>query len=210
MAKNEVPVVKADKVLLSSGKLRPSYFDGLVEAGCDEAGRGCLAGSVFAAAVILPKGYENAEINDSKQLSPERREQLRRQIEHDAVAWAVAEVTAKEIDEINILEASILAMRRALDALSVRPQAVIADGNHFHPYGDVPCRAVIKGDASYLDIAAASILAKTHRDAYMRQLHEQYPVYGWNVNKGYPTRAHREAIQRYGVSPVHRLTFRLL
>lgn len=210
MATNEVPVIKADRALLSSGRLRETFFAGVVEAGCDEAGRGCLAGSVFAAAVILPRGYENPEINDSKKLTPARRERLRCQIEHDAVAWAVAQVTAKEIDEINILEASILAMHRALDALSVRPQAVIADGNHFHPYGSVPCRAVIKGDASYLDIAAASILAKTHRDAYMRQLHEQYPVYGWDVNKGYPTRAHREAIRKYGVSPLHRLTFRLL
>lgn len=210
MATNEVPVIKADKALLSSGRLRETFFDGVVEAGCDEAGRGCLAGSVFAAAVILPRGYENAEINDSKQLTPARREQLREQIEHDAVAWAVAQVTAKEIDEINILEASILAMHRALDALSVRPQAVIADGNHFHPYQDLPCRAIIKGDATYLDIAAASILAKTHRDACMRRLHEVYPMYGWDVNKGYPTRAHREAIRQYGVSPLHRLTFRLL
>lgn len=187
--------------------------DGLIEAGCDEAGRGCLAGSVYAAAVILPPDYENAGLNDSKQLSPRRRYKLREEIERDALAWAVGVVTPEEIDQINILNASILAMHRALDQLAVRPEYVIVDGNRFKPYCDrttgeiLPHTTIVKGDGRYLSIAAASILAKTYRDDYMLALHEQYPHYGWNHNMGYPTREHREGIRQYGITPVHRLTF---
>lgn len=190
--------------------LAESYFEGLVEAGCDEAGRGCLAGSVFAAAVVLPPGYTNPRLNDSKQLSERRRYELRAEIERDATAWAVGVVTAGEIDSINILRASILAMHRALDGLKVRPQAVIVDGNRFTPYGDLPFRTIVKGDSKYMSIAAASILAKTYRDDYMQELDKQFPQYMWRKNKGYPTREHREAIRRYGVTPYHRLSFTLL
>lgn len=190
--------------------LKNHYFDGVVEAGCDEAGRGCLAGSVYAAAVILPEGYENAELNDSKKLTARKRTELRRVIERDAVAWAVGIVTPEEIDKINILNASFLAMHRALDALSVRPEAVIVDGNRFKPYRDLPWQTFVKGDGLYANIAAASILAKTHRDAEMARLHSIYPMYGWDVNKGYPTKAHRAAIAANGPSPLHRSTFRLL
>ena len=190
--------------------LLPYYNDTLVEAGCDEAGRGCLAGSVYAAAVILPKDYHNELLNDSKKLSERKRYALRPEIERDAVAWAVGVVTAKEIDQINILNASILAMHRALDALSVRPEAIIVDGNRFKPYGKIPYTTIVKGDAKYLSIAAASILAKTYRDDYMMKLHEEYPCYAWNKNMGYPTKAHREGIEAYGVSPYHRLSYRLL
>lgn len=190
--------------------LLPLFNDrGLVEAGCDEAGRGCLAGSVFAAAVILPKDYENSELNDSKKLTAARRYALRRVVEHDASAWAVAEVTAKEIDEINILNASILAMHRALDKLTLRPEFIIVDGNRFKPYGDLPHQTIVKGDGKYLSIAAASILAKTYRDDYMHRLAEEYPGYGWERNAGYPTKQHRAAIARLGTTPYHRLTFRL-
>lgn len=185
------------------------YYDGLTEAGCDEAGRGCLAGSVYAAAVILPDGYENAEINDSKKLSDRQRRRLRTVIEHDALAWAVGVVTAAEIDRINILNASILAMHRALDALTLRPQAVIVDGNRFYKYRDLPHTTIVKGDGKYLAIAAAAILAKTYRDDYMIELDRMYPQYGWSVNKGYPTKQHREAIRAYGTSPYHRRTFNL-
>lgn len=184
-------------------------YGGLVVAGCDEAGRGCLAGSVFAGAVILPEGYRNERLDDSKKLSERARYRLREEIERDAVAWAVGEVTAREIDRINILEASILAMHRALDGLKVRPQAVIVDGNRFHEYAGLPFRTVVKGDATYLQIAAASILAKTFRDDYMRRLAEEYPYYGWERNKGYPTRQHRESIRAHGPSPYHRATFNL-
>lgn len=180
---------------------------GLVEAGCDEAGRGCLAGSVYAAAVIFPPGYENAELNDSKQLTAARRYKLRKVIEHDALAWAVGIVTPEEIDEINILNASILAMHRALDVLKVRPEFVIVDGNRFKPYGEIPHVTVVKGDGKYLSIAAASILAKTYRDDYMHALHEEFPMYGWNRNAGYPTKQHREAILKYGITPYHRKSF---
>lgn len=190
--------------------LLPFYHPDAVEAGCDEAGRGCLAGSVYAAAVILPPDYQNAEINDSKKLSPVRRYALRLQIERDAIAWAVGVVTAQEIDEINILRASILAMHRALDALKVRPQAVIVDGNRFTPYRDLPYKTIVKGDGKYLSIAAASILAKTFRDDYMLQLNGAFPQYDWDKNKGYPTKAHREAIRQYGATPYHRMTFNLL
>lgn len=180
------------------------------EAGCDEAGRGCLAGPVYAAAVILPANFSHPLLNDSKKLTEARRELLRHVIEQEAVAWAVGTVSAQEIDRINILRASILAMHRALDALSVRPGAVIVDGNRFSPYADIPWKTFVKGDGKYGNIAAASILAKTHRDEHMKMLHEQYPVYAWNVNKGYPTKAHREAIAKHGPSPLHRMTFRLL
>lgn len=185
------------------------YISSRLEAGCDEAGRGCLAGDVYAAAVILPDGYRHPLLNDSKRLTERRREELRPVIERDAVAWAVGVVTAREIDEINILRASILAMHRALDVLAVRPGAVIVDGNRFTPYGELPWETFVKGDGRFGNIAAASILAKTHRDEAMRRLHEQYPQYGWDVNKGYPTRAHRAAIAEHGPSPYHRMTFRL-
>jgi len=188
--------------------LKSHYFTDLIEAGCDEAGRGCLAGSVFAAAVILPTDYENALLNDSKKLTEKQRYALRTQIEADALAWAVGEVTADEIDAINILNASIPAMHRALDGLKLRPQAVIVDGNRFKPYGTLPHETIVKGDAKYLSIAAASILAKTYRDDYMDNLALQYPVYQWNVNKGYPTKAHRAAIEEHGISPFHRKTFK--
>lgn len=190
--------------------LAKHYYINKVEAGCDEAGRGCLAGSVFAAAVILPPDYENAELNDSKQLSEKRRYALREQVERDAVAWAVGIVTPEEIDRINILNASILAMHRALDQLSVRPEAIIVDGNRFKPYGQLPHTCIVKGDGKYLSIAAASILAKTYRDDYMKQLAGEYPMYDWQSNKGYPTAKHREALRQYGPSPYHRMTYNLL
>ena len=190
--------------------LKSHYYSGLVEAGCDEAGRGCLAGSVFAAAVILPEDYVNDTLNDSKQLSAKQRYALRAEIERDALAWAVGVVTPEEIDEINILNASILAMHRALDQLKVRPEAIIVDGNRFKPYRFIPYTTVVKGDGKYLSIAAASILAKTYRDDYMDRLAEEFPQYGWDGNKGYPTKAHREAIARYGVTPYHRKSFKLL
>lgn len=190
--------------------LKSHYYDNLIEAGCDEAGRGCLAGSVYAAAVILPEDYENAELNDSKQLSAARRYKLREVVERDALAWAVGVVTPEEIDKLNILNASILAMHRALDALKVRPQAVIVDGNRFKPYRDLPYTTIIKGDGRYLSIAAASILAKTYRDDYMDEQAKLYPQYDWLSNKGYPTRKHREAIREYGITPIHRRTFHLL
>lgn len=188
--------------------LESSFHKGVVEAGCDEAGRGCLAGSVFAAAVILPEGYVNADLNDSKKLTPRRRYELREVIERDALAWAVGEVTPGEIDEINILNASFLAMHRALDALRLRPEAIIVDGNRFKPYHDVPYNTIVKGDGKYLSIAAASILAKTYRDDYMDRLADEYPQYDWKSNKGYPTAKHREAIARHGLTPVHRKTFK--
>lgn len=190
--------------------LLPYYNENLIEAGCDEAGRGCLAGSVYAAAVILPKDYRNDALNDSKRLSASRRYKLREEIMRDAVAWAVGVVTPSEIDEINILNASILAMHRAVDQLSVRPQALIIDGNRFRPYQDLPYTTIVKGDGKYQSIAAASILAKTFRDDYMKELHEQYPFYGWNRNAGYPTREHSEAIREHGITPYHRKTFNLL
>lgn len=190
--------------------LESCYYKGKVEAGCDEAGRGCLAGSVFAAAVILPEGYQNELLNDSKQLTEKKRYQLREMIERDAVAWAVGIVTPEEIDKINILNASILAMHRALDQLKVRPEAVIVDGNRFKKYKDLPHTTIVKGDGKYLSIAAASILAKTYRDDYMNQLAEEYPQYDWKSNKGYPTKKHREAIRQFGITPYHRKTFNML
>ena len=190
--------------------LKSAYYTDKVEAGCDEAGRGCLAGSVYAAAVILPPNYENELLNDSKQLSERKRYLLRSIIENDAVAWAVGVVTAEEIDKINILNASILAMHRALDALKVQPEAIIVDGNRFKPYNDVPYTTIVKGDGKYLSIAAASILAKTYRDDYMKTIAEEYPQYDWKSNKGYPTNKHRAAIKKYGISPYHRKSFTLL
>ena len=227
--------------------LKNHFYEGLIEAGCDEAGRGCLAGSVYAAAVILPPDYHNEQLNDSKQLTDRQRKQLRSIIEHDALAWAVGIVTPAEIDKINILRASFLAMHRALDQLKVRPEALIIDGNRFTPYhpsladgndisrtsylafptvgrlpvafprtsnhsqeAALPHTCIVKGDAKYLSIAAASILAKTYRDDYMDRLAEEYPQYDWEHNKGYPTRKHREAIRQYGTTPYHRLSYNLL
>ena len=195
--------------------LKPYMIEGVVEAGCDEAGRGSLAGSVFAAAVILPPDFSNDILNDSKQLTERQRCMLREVIEREAIAWAVAEVTAEEIDRINILQASLLGMHRALDQLTVVPEHILVDGNKWKPYVppggllEVPARTVVKGDATYMSIAAASILAKTYRDDYMLRLHEQYPMYGWDENKGYPTAAHYEAIRQYGVTPYHRKSFNL-
>lgn len=190
--------------------LKSHYYEGLVEAGCDEAGRGCLAGSVYAAAVILPPDYHNADLNDSKQLTERRRYALRDIIERDAVAWAVGIVTPEEIDKINILNASFLAMHRALDQLSVRPEAIIVDGNRFRPYHDLPYATIVKGDGKYQAIAAASILAKTFRDDYMNELAAEYPYYDWQQNKGYPTPHHREGIREHGISPYHRKSYNLL
>lgn len=190
--------------------LKNYYEQGRVEAGCDEAGRGCLAGSVYAAAVILPPDYHNERLNDSKKLTARQRYALRQDIERDAVAWAVGVVTPQEIDQINILNASILAMHRALDQLQVRPEAIIVDGNRFKPYRDLPHATIVKGDGKYLSIAAASILAKTYRDDEMIRLAQEYPDYDWQHNMGYPTRKHREAIRQHGITPYHRRTFNLL
>ena len=190
--------------------LLPYMEAGRIEAGCDEAGRGCLAGAVYAAAVILPPDFHNDELNDSKQLSERRRYALRPIIEAEAVAWAVGVVTPEEIDRINILKASFLAMHRAIEQLKVRPEHLLIDGNRFTPYPGIGHTTVVKGDGKYLSIAAASILAKTYRDDYMNRLATEYPEYAWDVNKGYPTKAHREAIRQYGITPYHRKTFRLL
>lgn len=184
--------------------------EGLIEAGCDEAGRGCLAGPVYAAAVILPPDFVHPQLNDSKQLTARKREALRTLVEREALAWAVGIVTPEEIDGINILNASILAMHRAIDQLSLRPEYLIIDGNRFRPYADIPHTTIVKGDARYLSIAAASILAKTHRDEAMRALHQKYPDYGWDRNAGYPTLAHRRAIATHGITPHHRRSFNLL
>ncbi|MDE6714914.1 MAG: ribonuclease HII [Muribaculaceae bacterium] len=190
--------------------LLPFLNEGIIEAGCDEAGRGCLAGPVFAAAVILPPDFTNDMLNDSKQLSEKKRYQLRPIIEKEAVAWGVGVVSEKEIDEINILNASFLAMHRAIDALKVRPEALLIDGNRFKKYKQLPHTCIVKGDGKMMSIAAASILAKTYRDDFMNQIHEKYPYYGWNSNKGYPTAAHRKAIEQHGASEYHRKTFTLL
>ncbi len=190
--------------------LLPYYNKELIEAGCDEAGRGCLAGSVYAAAVILPKNYSNQRLNDSKQLTAKQRYLLRDEIIRDAVAWAVGIVTPEEIDKLNILRASITAMHRAIDQLRVRPQTLIIDGNRFYKYQDLPHTTIVKGDGKYLSIAAASILAKTFRDDYMKELHNEYPYYGWDRNAGYPTKEHREGIRLHGTTPYHRMTFNLL
>ena len=190
--------------------LKSHFYEGKIEAGCDEAGRGCLAGSVYAAAVILPEDYQNELLNDSKQLTEKKRYQLREIIKRDAVDWAVGIVTPEEIDKINILNASILAMHRALDQLKVRPEAIIVDGNQFKPYQELPYTTIVKGDGKYLSIAAASILAKTYRDDYMNKLAEEHPQYDWLSNKGYPTKKHREAIKQFGITPYHRKSYNLL
>ena len=182
----------------------------LIEAGCDEAGRGCLAGSVYAAAVILPSDYKNEMLNDSKKLTEKQRYELREIIQKDALSWAIGVVTPEEIDKINILNASFLAMHRAIDQLSIEPEHLLIDGNRFNKYKDIPHTTVEKGDGKYLSIAAASILAKTYRDDYMNRLHSEYPMYSWDKNKGYPTKKHREAIRQYGTSPYHRMSYNLL
>lgn len=188
-----------------------SYFDkSLLEAGCDEAGRGCLAGPVFAAAVILPKNFKNKFLNDSKQLSEKLRYELRIIIEKEAVAFSVAEANCEEIDEINILNASFLAMHRALDKLSMKPQSLLIDGNRFKQYNDIPHQCIIEGDGKFLSIAAASVLAKTYRDDHMKKLHKKFPAYNWKQNKGYPTSAHRLAIEQFGPNAHHRKSFTLL
>jgi len=190
--------------------LLPYLNENQIEAGCDEAGRGCLAGAVFAAAVILPLDFTCEELNDSKQLSEKQREALRPLIEKEALAWAVGIVSPEEIDEINILNASFLAMHRALEQLSIIPEHLLIDGNRFKKYKDIPHTTVVKGDGKYLSIAAASILAKTHRDEYMQRLHEEFPCYDWNKNKGYPTKKHRKGIEEFGTTPYHRMSFTLL
>ena len=184
--------------------------EGVAEAGCDEAGRGCLAGPVFAAAVILPPDFQSEILNDSKKLTDKQRYALRPLIEHSAVAWAVAMYDNHEIDEVNILNASIFSMHRALKQLTTQPEHIIVDGNRFRKYGEIPHHTIVKGDSRYLSIAAASVLAKTYRDEIMCKLHEEFAGYGWKKNKGYPTVAHRKAITKYGPSPFHRMSFRLL
>lgn len=190
--------------------LKPFMLPGVIEAGCDEAGRGCLCGPVSCAAVILPPDFKCPELNDSKKLTEKKRAALRPVIEQNALAWAVVMVEADEIDRINILNASIIGMQRALANLPVRPQHIIVDGNRFKPFEDIPYDTVVKGDATYMSIAAASILAKTHRDELMERLAIQYPGYDWEVNKGYPTKSHRSAIASLGPTPIHRMTFRLI
>jgi len=190
--------------------LLPFIQKNRMEAGCDEAGRGCLCGAVFAAAVILPPDFHNETLNDSKQLTEKQRDALRQVVEAEAIAWATGMATPAEIDRINILKASFLAMHRAIAQLKVVPEHLLIDGNRFAPYPAIPHTAIVKGDGKYLSIAAASVLAKTHRDEYMMKLHDEYPCYAWNDNKGYPTRSHREAIRLHGVTPFHRRSFTLL
>lgn len=190
--------------------LLPYLQENRIEAGCDEAGRGCLAGAVYAAAVILPPDFKNEMLNDSKQLTEKQRYALRNVIEESALAWAVGIVSPEEIDQINILNASFLAMHRAIDQLKIRPQHLLIDGNRFNPYPGIPHTTIVKGDGKYLSIAAASILAKTYRDDYMNELHREYPVYDWDHNKGYPTKKHRAAIAEHGISPYHRKSYNLL
>jgi ribonuclease HII len=189
--------------------LKSSYTPNQVEAGCDEAGRGCLAGPVYAAAVILPKGFTHGILNDSKKLTARQRNELRRVIESDAIAWAVASVGPEEIDRINILNASFLAMHKAIRKLEVSPGLLLIDGNRFNPYPDIPHICIVKGDEKYLSIAAASVLAKTYRDELMEKLHEEFPCYGWKNNKGYPCRKHRVALSEHGISPHHRRSYNL-
>lgn len=190
--------------------LLPFLHAGITEAGCDEAGRGCLAGPVFAAAVILPPGFRNEMLRDSKQLTEKQRYFLRKIIEKEALCWGVGSVSPAEIDRINILNASFLAMHKAIARLPQKPEHLLIDGNRFHPYADIPHTCIIKGDGKYMAIAAASVLAKTYRDDLMIALHEEYPYYNWQKNKGYPTKMHRQAIRRHGPSPYHRMSFRLL
>lgn len=189
--------------------LQASFTGFLTEAGCDEAGRGCLAGPVFAAAVVLPAGYSNTELNDSKKLTRTKRIELRRGIEKEALSWAVASASPAEIDEINILNASIRAMHRAISLLGIVPELLLVDGNRFHPYPDISHHCIVRGDGLFLSIAAASVLAKTYRDDYMEQLDATFPCYGWDHNKGYPSAGHREAVQRFGISVHHRKSFRI-
>ena len=184
-------------------------YDNVIEAGCDEAGRGCLAGPVFAAAVILPSDFQNEELNDSKKLTPRKRYELRTIIEREALAYAVATSSVDEVDEMNVLWASVKAMHRALRGLSICPEHILVDGNHFLPFKEISHTCVVRGDGKYLSIAAASILAKTYRDDYMAQLHEEYPEYDWKQNKGYPTRLHRESIELHGVTDHHRKSFKI-
>lgn len=190
--------------------LKSQFQNKLIEAGCDEAGRGCLAGPVYAAAVILPKNYKNKLLNDSKKLSEKKRDLLRLEIEKDAIAFGVGVVDHLEIDKINILNASFLAMHRAVEQLKQSPELLLIDGNRFKPYPNIPHECIVKGDAKFLSIAAASILAKTYRDEFMFNAHEKHPEYAWNKNKGYPTKAHREAIKMHGVTEIHRMSFQLL
>jgi ribonuclease HII len=195
---------------LKKNELKSCFGNIKPEAGCDEAGRGCLAGPVFAAAVILPENFEYSLLNDSKQLGEKHRKTLRKIIENEAIAWSVAMVDNEEIDKINILNASILAMHKALSALKIQPEFIIVDGNRFKPYGNIAYRTIVKGDAKYKSIAAASILAKTHRDEFMENIAKQYPQYDWAQNKGYPVKKHRKAIAEFGVTPFHRLSYKLL
>ncbi|HIZ86610.1 MAG TPA: ribonuclease HII [Candidatus Coprenecus pullistercoris] len=190
--------------------LRTYDIAGTIEAGTDEAGRGCIAGPVYAAAVILPEDFRNEELNDSKQLTHKSRERLRELIIKEAAAYCVASASPEEIDAINILNASILSMHRAIDGLGIIPEHIIVDGNRFKPYRDIPFTCFVKGDGRYASIAAASILAKTFRDDFMREAAAQYPQYGWEVNCGYPTKAHREAVRKYGITPLHRKSFKIL
>jgi len=201
---------KPDHQIELNAGLKGNFSVFMVECGCDEAGRGCLAGPVVAAAVILPPGFVCPLLNDSKQLTESVRDTLRPVIEREALAWAVAEVSNDEIDDMNILNASILAMHRAMDQLAIRPEFIIVDGNRFKSYGDIPYQTIVKGDSKYLSIAAASVLAKTHRDERMQQLHLEYPTFSWDQNKAYPTLAHRAAIRLNGTTPYHRMTFDLL
>ena len=191
-------------------KLLSFFKEDVIEAGCDEAGRGCLAGPVVAAAVILPKDYFHLVLNDSKQISEKKRYELRKEIEESALAFAVGILDNKKIDEINILKASIMSMHQALDKLTIKPEHIIIDGNKFIKYQNIPHQTIVKGDSKYFSIAAASILAKTYRDDIMNELHQKHPEYNWIKNKGYPTKEHRAAIKQYGTTPFHRMSFRLL
>ena len=191
-------------------KLLSFFKEDVIEAGCDEAGRGCLAGPVVAAAVILPKDYFHLVLNDSKQISEKKRYELRKEIEESALAFAVGILDNKKIDEINILKASIMSMHQALDKLTIKPEHIIIDGNKFIKYQNIPHQTIVKGDSKYVSIAAASILAKTYRDDIMNELHQKHPEYNWIKNKGYPTKEHRAAIKQYGTTPFHRMSFRLL
>lgn len=189
--------------------LKPYFQKNTIEAGCDEAGRGCLAGPVYAAAVILPPDYKNETLNDSKQLSEKKRDELRTEIEHDAISFCVASMDNNEIDQINILKASILSMHKAVSGLTVIPQLLLIDGNKFIPYENIPHKCIVKGDATYMSIAAASILAKTYRDEFMYKIAKEFPEYHWDENKGYPTKSHRAAIMEYGITKYHRLSYKL-
>jgi ribonuclease HII len=195
---------------MAKTRLKPFFKENMIEAGCDEAGRGCLAGPVFAAAVVLPPDFDNKFLNDSKKLTEKQRYQLRPLIEKEALAWAVEMVSNNDIDKINILNASFRAMNLAVQKLSVRPQHLLIDGNRFRPQSEIPFTCMIKGDGRFYSIAAASVLAKTYRDDFMNLIHQEIPYYDWNKNKGYPTKKHRACIKKFGISKYHRITFRLL